>query len=55
MGTYSWEDWANQIINQINEMATESKYPHAPQGADVRIRLDKVTIVPDWWYIILQG
>jgi hypothetical protein len=47
LGSYSWEDWARQIIEEMNWMFEHSKYPRAPDGIVTRVRLDKVTIVPD--------
>ena len=47
VGTYSWEDWAQNIIHKMNWMFEYSKYPSAPNGALTRVRLDNITIVPD--------
>jgi hypothetical protein len=47
IGSYSWEDWARQIIEMANWMFEYSRYPLAPEGILTRIRLDKITIVPD--------
>jgi hypothetical protein len=46
-GSYSWEDWAQRIIENMNSIFVKSTYPLAPQGVLTRVRLDKVTIVPD--------
>ncbi|UCD99780.1 MAG: hypothetical protein JSV42_03365, partial [Chloroflexota bacterium] len=46
-GTYSWEDWAQSIIQKMNWMFAYSKYPSAPNGILTRVRLDNITIVPD--------
>jgi len=47
LGTYSWEDWARQIPEQMNWMFDYSRYPLAPRGVLTRVRLDKVEVVPD--------
>lgn len=46
-GTYSWEDWAQRIIQKMNWMFEYSKYPFAPNGVLTRVRLDNISIVPD--------
>ncbi len=46
-GTYSWEDWAQRIIEKMNWMFEQSRYPNAPQGVRTRVRLDAITLVPD--------
>ncbi|MFV2044348.1 MAG: PQQ-binding-like beta-propeller repeat protein [Anaerolineales bacterium] len=46
-GTYSWEDWAQRIIQKMNWMFEQSVYPLAPQGVLTRVRLDNITIAPD--------
>jgi hypothetical protein len=46
-GTYSWEDWAQRTLSEMNRIFQRSMYPSAPQGVLTRVRLDKVTIVPD--------
>lgn len=46
-GTYSWEDWAQRIIQTINRMFEQSVYPLAPDGVMTRVRLDNVTLAPD--------
>ena len=45
--SFSWEDWAQRIIENMNSIFVKSTYPLAPQGVLTRVRLDKVTIVPD--------
>jgi hypothetical protein len=46
-GTYSWEDWAQRIVNHMNWMFEQSVFPLAPEGGLTRVRLDKITVVPD--------
>jgi PAS domain-containing protein len=45
--TYSWEDWAQRILAQMNWMFERSAYPMVPKGPTTRVRLDKVTMAPD--------
>jgi len=46
-GTYSWEDWAQMIVEHMNWMFEQSVFPLAPEGVLSRVRLDKITVVPD--------
>lgn len=46
-GTYSWEDWAQRAIAQMNWMFERSAYPVVPKGPTTRVRLDRVTLAPD--------
>ncbi|GAB4378774.1 MAG: hypothetical protein Kow0042_27520 [Calditrichia bacterium] len=43
----SWEDWAHRHVQRWNAMFQAAQYPGSPQGVLDRIRLDKITIVPD--------
>ncbi|MCX6150910.1 MAG: T9SS type A sorting domain-containing protein [Ignavibacteriales bacterium] len=43
----SWEDWAQRHIKRWNQMLANAKYPESPDGVLDRIRLDKITVVPD--------
>ncbi|MFZ0391669.1 MAG: FlgD immunoglobulin-like domain containing protein [Calditrichia bacterium] len=49
LGVHSncWEDWAHRHINRWNSMFANAIFPDAPQGVRDRIRLDKITVVPD--------
>lgn len=42
-----WEDWAYRHVKFWNELFENATYPSAPQGVQDRIRLDKITVVPD--------
>ncbi|MBI4535553.1 MAG: T9SS type A sorting domain-containing protein [Ignavibacteriae bacterium] len=42
-----WEDWAQRQVRRWNQMFANAIYPEAPNGVLDRIRLDKITIVPD--------
>ena len=47
-GTYSWEDWAQRILQKLNWMFERSVYPLAPLGVLTRVRLDNVIRAPDF-------
>lgn len=49
LGVHSncWEDWANRQVDFWNDMFQSAIYLDSPEGVLDRIRLDKVTIVPD--------
>ena len=42
-----WEDWAQRQVRRWNQMFASAIYPDSPAGVLDRIRLDKITIVPD--------
>lgn len=46
-GSNSWEDWAHRQVSIWNEMFADAIYPLTPTGVLDRIRLDKITLVPD--------
>lgn len=47
LGTNSWEDWAQRHIRAWNDACADAIWPLTPQGVLDRVRLDKITIVPD--------
>ncbi len=47
LGSVSWDDWAQRQIRFWNQMMSEAIHPLTPQGIIDRVRLDKVTVVPD--------
>jgi len=47
IGSVSWDDWAQRQIRVWNQMFKDAVYPLTPQGIIERVRLDKVTVVPD--------
>lgn len=51
----SWEDWAQRHVKRWNFMFANAFYPEAPNGVQDRIRLDKVTIVPDGSLPLVSG
>jgi hypothetical protein len=46
-GANSWEDWAQRQMNRWNLLFQNAVYASAPQGGLDRVRLEKVTVVPD--------
>ena len=47
LGSVSWDDWAQRQIRFWNQMMADAIHPLTPQGVIDRVRLDKVTVVPD--------
>jgi hypothetical protein len=47
LGSVSWEDWAQRQVRVWNQALAEAITPLTPQGVLDRVRLDKVTVVPD--------
>jgi len=47
LGNVSWDDYAQAQIRRWNQMMAEAIHPLTPQGIIDRVRLDKVTVVPD--------
>lgn len=49
-GSSSAEDWLNSQLAWMNDFFVTSTYlPFAPDGITQRVRLDRLTIVPDGW------
>jgi hypothetical protein len=47
-GSNSWDDWAQRQIKRWNDIHAAAVYPgDAPNGVLDRVRLDKITVVPD--------
>jgi len=42
-----WEDWAQRQVRRWNQMFAAAVFPETPNGVLDRIRLDKITVVPD--------
>ena len=51
----SWEDWAQRQVRRWNEMFAKAIYPETSNGVLDRIRLDKITIVPDGALPLVAG
>lgn len=47
LGGVSWDDWAQRQVALWNQLFAAAIHPLTPQGVVDRVRLDKVTIVPD--------
>ena len=48
IGSNGWEDWAQRQVARWNESFAAAAHPiDAPNGVRDRIRLDKITLVPD--------
>jgi hypothetical protein len=43
----SFEDWAQRQVALYNELFARAVYPETPNGVRERLRLDRVTVVPD--------
>ncbi len=46
-GSNSWDDWAQRQVNTFNSLLEKSKSTPFPNGAIDRVRLGRITIVPD--------
>ena len=47
LGSVSWEDWAQRQLKTWNGMLAGAVSPLTPEGVLDRVRLDKVTLVPN--------
>lgn len=47
LGSVSWDDWAQRQMQVWNQMFADAITPLTPQGVIDRVRLDRVTVVPD--------
>lgn len=47
LGSVSWDDWAQRQLQAWNGMFAAAISPLTPQGVLDRVRLDKVTVVPN--------
>ena len=47
LGSVSWDDWAQRQLKTWNEVFAAAIHPLTPDGVLERVRLDKVTIIPD--------
>jgi hypothetical protein len=44
--SYSWWDWAQFQVREMNRMFRDDIFPATPNGVEMRVRLDKVTVLP---------
>jgi len=49
LGSYSFEDWAQFQVRQMNKEFRDTIYPSCPEGIVERVRLDRVYRIPDGW------
>jgi len=49
LGSYSFEDWAQLQVRQMNKEFRDTIYPSCPEGIIERVRLDRVFRIPDGW------
>ena len=49
LGSYSFEDWAQFQVRQMNKEFRDTIYPGCPDGIVERVRLDRVYRIPDGW------
>jgi hypothetical protein len=47
LGSYGWEDWAQFQVREMNRTFRDDIYPSSPDGIKVRVRLDRIVILPD--------
>ncbi len=47
MDSYSWEDWAQFQVREMNRTFRDDIFPAAPEGIKVRVRIDKIVILPN--------
>lgn len=47
MGSYSFEDWIQDQIAEMNDRFEKAKYPASPRGILDRVRIDKMVIAED--------
>lgn len=49
LNSFSFEDWAQFQIREMNREFRDSIYPTSPGGITERVRLDRVYRIPDGW------
>ncbi len=47
IGSNSWADWAQRQMAKWNDDNINAIYPDTPNGVEDRVRIDKITVVPD--------
>jgi hypothetical protein len=47
MLSYSWEDWAQFQVREMNRTFRDDIYPAAPDGIKMRVRIDQIIILPN--------
>jgi hypothetical protein len=47
LDSYSWDDWAQFQVREMNREFRDEIHPATPAGVEIRARLDKVTVLPN--------
>ncbi len=47
LDSYCWEDWAQYQVREMNRTFRDEIHPATPEGIKVRVRLDKIVILPN--------
>jgi hypothetical protein len=47
LDSYSWWDWAQFQVREMNREFRDDIFPATPEGITVQVRLDKVTVLPN--------
>lgn len=47
IGSYSFEDWLQWHVRDMNQKFADAVYPSTPQGCQERIRIDRIAVVND--------
>lgn len=47
IGATTFDDWAQRQVAALNRLFEEALYPETPSGVRDRIRLDRISVVPD--------
>lgn len=47
LGSYSWDDWAQFQVREMNRTFRDEIHPATPNGIEIRVRLDRITMLPE--------
>jgi len=47
LDSYSWDDWAQLQVREMNREFRDEIHPATPEGITVRVRLDRITLLPE--------
>lgn len=45
--SFSWDDWAQFQVQEMNRTFANDIFPATPEGIEIRVRLDKITMLPE--------
>jgi len=48
-GSYCWEDWAQNQVQEMNRTFRDDVHPTTPEGIKLRVRLDRIFVIPNGW------